>query len=118
MICKPSSGINARKQHADFVGAILWRGSPQPFLSKEVHGGCILKVYDKDRLYVWEAVAIERGTYPISQYPDKFYPKASRNRIYKLQKRYNADYWNAIGWTSMEGSRTPKKVLFEPLELE
>lgn len=80
--------------------------------------GCILKVYDKDRLYVWEAVAIENGIYPISQYPEKLYPKTNRNRIYKLQKLYNEDFWEAIGWMSLEGRRTPQKVLFEPLELE
>lgn len=80
--------------------------------------GCILKVYDKDKIYVWEAVAIERGTYPISQYPEKLYPKASRKRIYKLQRRYNENYRDAIGWTSTEGRPTPGRTLFEPLELE
>ncbi len=80
--------------------------------------GCILKVYDQKKLYVWEAVAIERGTYQISKYSDKIYPKVIRKRIYKLQKRYNEDYWEAIGWTSAEGRATPGKVTFEPLELE
>lgn len=112
---KATCRFRGRDFVAWFAAAIPVKGGPWKFGGLP---GCILKVYDKDRLYIWEAVAIERGTFPISQYPDKFYPKASRNRIYKLQKRYNADYWNAIGWTSMEGSRTPKKVLFEPLELE
>lgn len=80
--------------------------------------GCILKVYDSKRIYVWEAVSIEHGTFLISQYPDNLYPEASRERIYKLQKRYNEDYWNAIGWVSLEGRETPGKVAFEPLEKE
>lgn len=80
--------------------------------------GCILKVYDKDKIYVWEAVAIERGTFPITQYPEKYFPKVSRDRIYKLQKKYNEDYWDAIGWGSLEGNSTPGKVTFQALELE
>lgn len=80
--------------------------------------GCILKVYDTKKLYVWEAVAIERGKYPIHQYPDELYPKMERKRIYKLQKRYNADYWGGIGWTSLEEKRPPSRVAFEPLEKE
>lgn len=80
--------------------------------------GCILKVYDTQQIYVWEAVAIERGTFGISQYPDKLYPESSRKRVWKLQKMFNEDYWEAIGWTSLEGRRTPPKVTFEPLEKE
>lgn len=79
--------------------------------------GCILKVYDTRKLYTWEAVAIEQGNYPITRYPDKLYPKASRKRIYKLQIRYNEDYRNAIGWVSLDG-RTIPKARFEPLERE
>ena len=80
--------------------------------------GCILKVYDVQKIYVWEAVAIERGKFLISQYPDKLYPKSSRKSVWQRQKKYNADYWEAIGWTSLEGRRVPNKVAFEPLEKE
>ncbi len=80
--------------------------------------GCILKVYDSEQIYVWEAVSIERGTFLISQYPDELYPQCSRDRIYKLQKRYNEDYRQAIGWVSLEGRPTPGKIAFEPLEKE
>lgn len=79
--------------------------------------GCILKVYDTGKLYVWEAVAIEQGNYPITRYPDKLYPEVSRQRIYKLQIRYNEDYRNAIGWVSLDG-RTVPKAKFESLERE
>jgi GLPGLI family protein len=80
--------------------------------------GCILKVYDVQKIYIWEAVAIERGTYQIMQYPDKLYPKSTRKSVWQRQKKYNEDYWNAIGWTSLEGRPTPPKVPFEPLEKE
>ena len=112
---KATCRFRGRDFVAWFAADIPVKGGPWKFGGLP---GCILKVYDKDRLYVWEAVAIENGIYPISQYPEKLYPKTSRNRIYKLQKRYNEDFWNAVGWMSLEGRRTPKKVLFEPLELE
>ena len=80
--------------------------------------GCILKVYDVQKIYVWEAVAIERGKFLISQYPDKLYPKSTRKSVWQRQKKYNEDYWEAIGWTSLEGNKTPKKQTFEPLEKE
>ena len=80
--------------------------------------GCILKVYDVQKIYVWEAVAIERGKFLISQYPDKLYPKSTRKSVWQRQTKYNEDYWEAIGWTSLEGKKTPKKRVFEPLEKE
>lgn len=117
-------GYNCQKATCSFRGRdfVAWfatdipiKGGPWKFGGLP---GCILKVYDTRNLYVWEAVAIENGTFPITQYPDSFYPKVSRERIYKLQKRYNEDYWNAIGWTSLESNSTPGKKKFEPLELE
>ena len=69
-------------------------------------------------IYVWEAVAIERGTYQIMQYPDKLYPKSTRKSVWQRQKKYSEDYLNAIGWMSLEGRPTPPKVSFEPLEKE
>lgn len=79
--------------------------------------GCILKIYDLQKKYVWEAVSIERGNYPILQYPERLYPKTSRSRIWKLQKKYNADYWNAIGMAWSDG-HSSKKQTFYPLEKE
>lgn len=77
--------------------------------------GCILKVHDTRFYYKWEAVAIERGTFPIYQYPESLYPKTSRKRIWKLQKEYTENYLNAIGWISLEG-RIPKRITYEQLE--
>ena len=112
---KATCHFRGRDFVAWFAADVPIKGGPWKFGGLP---GCILKVYDVQKIYVWEAVAIERGTFLIAQYPDKLYPKASRDRIWKLQKKYNEDYWEAIGWTSLEGKRTPKKVAFEPLEKE
>lgn len=112
---KATCRFRGRDFVAWFATDIPFKGGPWKFVGLP---GCILKVYDNKQIYVWEAVSIEHGTYLISQYPDKLYPEVSRERIYKLQKRYNEDYWNAIGWVSLEGRATPGKVAFEPLELE
>ena len=112
---KATCHFRGRDFVAWFAADVPIKGGPWKFGGLP---GCILKVYDVQKNYVWEAVAIERGTFLIAQYPDKLYPKASRDRIWKLQKKYNEDYWEAIGWTSLEGKRTPKKVAFEPLEKE
>lgn len=79
--------------------------------------GCILKVYDTKKIYVWEAVAIERGTYQIMQYPDKLYPKSTRKSVWQRQKKYSEDYLNAIGRTSWEDQHRPKGN-FESIEKE
>lgn len=81
--------------------------------------GCILKVYDKDKIYVWEAVAIERGTFKISQYPDKLYPKSTRETIWKRQVKFSKDYWNCTGVIWLDPTRAPKgHKEFKALELE
>lgn len=112
---KATCRFRGRDFTAWFTPEIPVKGGPWKFGGLP---GCILKVYDSDKLYVWEAVAIEQGAFPISQYPDKLYPKVSRDRIYKLQKRYNENYWKAIGWISTEGGKSPGKTTFEPLEKE
>ncbi|MBQ7421677.1 MAG: GLPGLI family protein [Bacteroidaceae bacterium] len=78
--------------------------------------GCILKVYDTQFYYKWEAVAIERGTFPICQYPETLYPTASRKRIWKLQKEYTENYWNAVGVVWESGP--VKRIKYEQLEKE
>lgn len=112
---KATCRFRGRDFVAWFAADVPIKGGPWKFGGLP---GCILKIYDKDKLYVWEAVGIEQGTYPITRYPEKLYPKVSRDRIYKLQKRYNENYWAAIGWTSAESQNTPGKTTFQPLELE
>ena len=112
---KATCQFRGRDFIAWFAADVPIKGGPWKFGGLP---GCILKVYDVQKIYVWEAVAIERGKFLISQYPDKLYPKSTRKSVWQRQKKYNADYWEAIGWTSLEGRRVPNKVAFEPLEKE
>ena len=112
---KATCHFRGRDFVAWFAADVPIKGGPWKFGALP---GCILKVYDTQHLYEWEAVAIERGTFPICQYPESLYPKATRKRIWKLQKEYTENYLNAIEWTSLEGRPTPKRVPFEQLEKE
>ena len=112
---KATCRFRGRDFVAWFAADVPIKGGPWKFGGLP---GCILKVYDVQKIYVWEAVAIERGTYKITQYPDKLYPKSTRKSVWQRQIKYNEDYLNAIGWTSLEGRPTPKKIHFEPLEKE
>ncbi len=88
--------------------------------------GLILKVYDKDRHYTFEAVSIKRGKQPIIRYAYEGYRKASRDRYLKLNRQLNEEYMNTIGrmggmmknaageWVLSSGPKIP----YEPLELE
>jgi len=112
---KATCHFRGRDFVAWFAADVPIKGGPWKFGGLP---GCILKIYDTQHLYEWEAVAIERGTFPICQYPESIYPKATRKRIWKLQKEYTENYLNAIGWTSLEGRPAPKRVSFEQLEKE
>ena len=88
--------------------------------------GLILKVYDKDRNYTFEAVSIKRGKRPITRYAYDGYRKASRERCLRLNRELNEEYMNTIGrmggmmknaageWVPSSGLKIP----YEPLELE
>jgi len=112
---KATCRFRGRDFVAWFAADVPVKGGPWKFGGLP---GCILKVYDVQKIYVWEAVAIERGKFLISQYPDKLYPKSTRKSVWQRQIMYNEDYKNAIGWTSLEGRPTPPKIHFEPLEKE
>ena len=112
---KATCRFRGRDFVAWFAADVPIKGGPWKFGGLP---GCILKVYDTQHFYEWEAVAIERGTFPICQYPELLYPKTSRKRIWKLQKEYTENYLNAIGWTSLEGRPAPKRITFEQLEKE
>ena len=112
---KATCQFRGRDFVAWFAADVPIKGGPWKFGGLP---GCILKVYDVQKIYVWEAVAIERGTYQIMQYPNKLYPKSTRKSVWQRQIKYAEDYLNAIGWISLEGRPTPPKIHFEPLEKE
>lgn len=88
--------------------------------------GLILKVYDKDRHYTFEAISIKRGKQPIIRYAYEGYRKASRDRYLRLNRELNEEYQNTIGrmgamkknatgeWVPSSGQKIP----YEPLEKE
>lgn len=77
--------------------------------------GLILKVYDKNNLYTFECVRIEKGKFPITQYQEKYFPMSTRDKVYKFQiqmnERWGEDIFVASNW---------RKDFYEydPLELE
>ena len=87
--------------------------------------GLILKIYDTDHLYTFEAVAIEKGTFPIYQYPADEFKKSTRLHTWKLQVAYNRNYLRVSGRRKYDpnapgGMGEPLSAPhdYEPLELE
>jgi len=111
---KATCRFRGRDFVAWFAADIPIKGGPWKFGGLP---GCILKVYDTQKIYVWEAVAIERGKFQITQYPEKLYPIVKRDRIWKLQRRYVEDYWESVGVLWQDGRRHMMKS-YEQLEKE
>lgn len=81
--------------------------------------GLILKVYDKDRLYTFEAVGIQKGNFPIWEYPKRLYGKSTRKKVWKLQGDLNRDYFKAVGYVNTDtGVLVSKPKPYEQLEKE
>ena len=95
-----------------FAPDILIRKGPWKFGGLP---GLIMKVYDKDNLYTFECVRIEKGRFPITQYQEKYFPMSTRDKVYKFQvhmnERYGEDIYVTPNW---------RKDFYEydPLELE
>jgi GLPGLI family protein len=94
--------------------------------------GLILKVYDDDRLYVFECIGIEnhRIKYPVEMLEYKKYTKIKREKLLKLQRNVNEDYTKAVSGimtirlysgtdpNNLGTEIIPQKVPYHPLELE
>ena len=85
--------------------------------------GLIMKVHDVDSLYVFEAVAIEKGQFPIWQYPKEEFMKSSRLKTWKLQKAFNLNYPKTAGRRRFNEDGTIGDLIsrpheYNPLELE
>ncbi len=88
--------------------------------------GLILKVYDTNRLYTFEAVGIEKGKHPIVQYEYKGYKKSTRAEVQKYQRTFTENWLKAVGWRSgtvdagghvVLGEAVSIHTPYEPLEL-
>jgi GLPGLI family protein len=82
--------------------------------------GLILKVCDKDGLYIFECTKIEnyKGKCPIKTVDYKSYMKIERKKLSKLLKDIHEDYFKVAGLIRIGGSSIPKPLLYQPLELE
>ena len=85
--------------------------------------GLIMKINDVDSLYVFEAVAIEKGNFPIYQYPKEEFMKSTRSHTWKLQIAYNRNYLKTAGIRSFNEDGTIGNLKsnphdYDPMELE
>ena len=81
--------------------------------------GLILKIYDSERLYTWEAVALRSGDFPITKRDYKGFSSTFRSKIYKLQVMANRDYMKAGGAVNRKtGLLMSRPCPYAPMELE
>ena len=85
--------------------------------------GLIMKIHDVDSLYVFEAVAIEKGNFPIYQYPKEEFMKSTRTHTWKLQIAYNRNYLKTAGIRNLNedgtiGDLKSSPHEYDPMELE
>jgi len=85
--------------------------------------GLIMKIHDVDSLYVFEAVAIEKGNFPIYQYPKEEFMKSTRTHTWKLQIAYNRNYLKTAGIRNLNedgtiGDLKSNPHEYDPMELE
>lgn len=81
--------------------------------------GLILKLYDTQQLYTWEAVSLRSGDFPITKRKYEGFHKDSRAHIYQLQVSANRDYLKTGGARDRSTGQLKSKVFpYDPLELE
>ncbi len=81
--------------------------------------GLILKLYDLDKLYTFEAVGIHSGSFPITKSDYKDFRSDTREHIRKLQIAANRDYLKTGGARDRKtGQLKSKPHPYEPLERE
>ena len=107
-----------------FTAAIPVKAGPWKFGGLP---GLILKVYDTERLYTFEAVGLEKGCYAIEKYEYKGYKKSKRAEVQNYQRTFTENWPKAVGWRSgtvdagghvVLGEAVSKFTPYNPLELE
>ena len=84
--------------------------------------GLIMKISDSKNDYSWEAVAVNKGPFPIYGARRKKYVKSTREKVQKLQRELNENYFKTTG-TSVIQYKTGKEISsrkhsYSQLELE
>lgn len=84
--------------------------------------GLIMKISDSKNEYSWEAVAVNKGKFPVYGARRKKYVKSTREKVQKLQRELNENYFNTTGTTVFEygtgRSISSRRHSYSPLELE
>lgn len=90
--------------------------------------GLILKVYDKDKLYTFEAIGIETRPHPITRFKCfKDYHRSTREKVWKMQRSYHENWFKAVDFHKGTMDATGNMVMgeavsiftpYNPLELE
>lgn len=89
--------------------------------------GLILKLQDTDGVYRFEAVQISSKPYPIYKYDFKAYRSSTREKVWKLQKAFNENWFKAADYHKasvdaagyvITGEAVSKYTPYQPLELE
>ena len=89
--------------------------------------GLILKLQDKAGIYRFEAVQISSKPSPIYKYDFKAYRASTREKVWKMQKTFNENWFKAADFHKatmdasgkiVQGEAMSKYTPYEPLELE
>ena len=90
--------------------------------------GLILKVYDKDKLYTFEAIGIETRPHPITRFKEfKNYTSYGRGKVWKMQRSFHENWFKAADYhratinpdgTTSIGEAVSIFTPYNPLELE
>ena len=89
--------------------------------------GLILKLQDTAGIYRFEAVQISSKPYPIYKYDFKAYRASIREKVWKMQKTFNENWFKAADYHKASvdaagnvvmGEAVSKFTPYEPLELE
>lgn len=84
--------------------------------------GLIMKICDTNNDYTWEAVAVNKGSFPIYGARRKKYIKTTREKVLKLQRELNENYFKTTDLTVIQyntgKSISSRKHPYTQLELE
>ena len=84
--------------------------------------GLIMAVSDATGEYSWEAVAVNKGSFPIFAPRRKKYTRSTREKVLKLQRQLNEDYIKTTGAAVFDHKTGQpifsRKHKYTPLELE
>lgn len=104
-----------RDYEAWFTSAIPMKSGPWKFGGLP---GLIMKIHDTKHLYTWEAVAVEKGSFPIYQLEERFFKDSNRNKVWKAQREWNVKYNELSGRTTLDGRPLTNRYKYDQLELE